>query len=219
MGKVKPNESIDMRGKKITTFILYNAFEKLKTLKDGEVLEVITENYAPIESDMGAWCRMTGHKIVELEKDESYHRYYIEKGIPKEKGRKLAIVISNPGLEELLSPLGFALGGALGGIDVYIYFQGPAVKVLKKGFKEKLHGISSLFSGFARKGLAKTGHIPPQEKITQLKELDAHFYICGPSMEHFGVKKSELLFDDVIVAEYLTFFEVMDRADIHIFLQ
>ena len=63
------------------------------------------------------------------------------------------------------------------------------------------------------------GHIPPQDKLRQLKELGVHFYICGPSMEHFGVKKNKLIFDDVIVAEYLTFMEIMDKADIHIFLQ
>ena len=80
---------------------------------------------------------MTGHKLVEVEKEENYQKYFIEKAIPKEKEKKLAFVISNPGLEELISPLGFALGAALGGIDVYIYFQGPAVKVLKKNFKEK----------------------------------------------------------------------------------
>jgi predicted peroxiredoxin/TusA-related sulfurtransferase len=219
MSKISANESIDMRVKKITTFILYHAVEKLQDMKEGEVLEVITENFDPIESDIKAWCRMTGHRLVELEKEENYQRYYIEKATLKEKEKKLALVISDPGLEELLSPLGFALGAALGQIDVYIYFQGPAVKVLKKDFKEKLHGINRFFSSFARKGLADIGHIPPQDKLRQLKELGVHFYICGPSMEHFGVKKNELIFDDVIVAEYLTFMEIMDKADIHIFLQ
>jgi len=219
MGKTSVKESIDMRGKKITTFILYNAVVKLRDMQEGEVLEIITEDFEPIENDIRAWCRMTGHKLMELQKEGNYQRYNVQKAIPKEKEKDLALVISNPGLEELLSPLGFALGAALEGIDVYIYFQGPAVKVLKEDFKEKLHGINRLFSSFARKGLAKTGHIPPQDKIRQLRELGAHFYVCGPSMEHFGVKKSQLIFDDVIVAEYLTFMEIMNKADIHIFLQ
>ena len=219
MGELSAKESIDMRGKKITTFILYNAVMKLKEMKEGEVLEIITEDSEPIESDIRAWCRMTGHNLVELEKEANYQRYYIEKAMPKEKENKLALVISNPGLEELISPLGFALGAALGGTDVYIYFQGPGVKVLKKNFKEKLRGINRPFSNFARKGLAKIGHIPPQDKLRQLRELGVHFYICGPSMDHFGVKKSELIFDEVVMAEYLTFVEIMKKADIHIFLQ
>jgi len=219
MGEISAKESIDMGGKKITTFILYNAVTRLKDMKEGEVLEIITEDFDPIESDIRAWCRMTGHNLVQLEKKANYQRYYIEKAIPKEQENKLAVVISNPGLEELISPLGFALGAALGGTDVYIYFQGPGVKVLKRNFKEKPHGINRPFSNFARKGLAKIGHIPPQDKLRQLRELGVHFYICGPSMEHFGVKKSELIFDDVVMAEYLTFVEIMKKADIHIFLQ
>ena len=40
------------------------------------------------------------------------------------QGKKVAMVISNSGLEELLSPLGFALGAALEGMEVHMYFQG-----------------------------------------------------------------------------------------------
>ncbi len=38
-------------------------------------------------------------------------------------------------------------------------------------------------------------------------------------MEHFRVKKSDLVFDDVMVGEYLTFMEVMNETDIHFFPQ
>ena len=62
-------------------------------------------------------------------------------------------------------------------------------------------------------------HIPPQDKLRQLRQLGGRFYVCGPSMDHFGVKKSELVFDDAVVAEYFTFVEVMRSADIHVFLQ
>ncbi len=208
-----------MRGKKITTFILHGAVMKLRDMKEGELLEIITDDFEPIEGDIRAWCRMTGNNLVELNRESGSETYYVDKRPPREKENTLALVVSDAGLEELLSPLGFALGAALGGTDVYIYFQGPAVKVLEKNFREKLHGIMRPFSGFARKGLAQIGHIPPQEKLGQLKELGAHFYICGPSMEHFGVKRSALIFDDVTVSEYLAFMEIMKKADIHIFLQ
>jgi predicted peroxiredoxin/TusA-related sulfurtransferase len=219
MARVSPKLSVDMRGKKITTFILYHAVMKLSEMSEGDVLEIVTDAFEPIGSDIRAWCRMTGHKLVDFEKPAEGEKYYVQKAAPKEEERKLALVISDTGLEELISPLGFALGSALAGTEVYIYFQGPAVKVLRKGFKEVLHGISRPFSGFARKGLADIGHVPPQDKLRQLRQLGASFYVCGPSMEHFGVEKDDLMFDDVIVSEYLTFLEVMDKADIHIFLQ
>lgn len=218
MSTITAKTSIDMRGKTITTFILYDAVKQLQKMSDGEVLEIVTDNYAAIESDMNAWSRMTGQKLLEVEKNTAYHRYYVEKAPFKKQGKTLAIVISNSGLEELISPLGFALGAALEGLDVSLYFQGPAVRVLKKGFKGQLKGFSKPFSGFARKGMAQTGHIPPQDKIRQLKDLGAHVYLCGPSMDHFGVKQDELIFDDVIIAEYLTFMEIMANADIQFYL-
>jgi len=219
MGKQPATRSVDTRGKRITTFILYDAVMKLRDMAEGEVLEILAELFEAIESDVRAWCRMTGHGLEGLETEADYQKYYIRKAAPKDSEHKLALVISNAGLEELISPLGFALGAALGGTHVSIYFQGPAVRVLTKNFREKLHGIRQPFSAFARKGLAKIGHVPPQEKLRQLRELGAQLYVCGPSMEHFGVRKSELIFDDVRVAEYLTFIEVMNGADVHIFLQ
>ena len=140
----------------------------------------------------------------------------IERGEPERSGHSLAAVISDDGLFELLSPLGFALAAALEGHDVSLYFQGPAVRVLAKGYTPKMHGLSRPFSRFPRSGLAKAGHIGPQEKIDQLLELGARLYACGPSMEHFRVSADDLAFEGVTISAYLTFMEQMGRADIHI---
>ena len=209
MGKISANRSIDMRGKTITPFILYHTVKSLKDMQEGEILEVNTDKFEAIENDINAWSRMTGNRLLEMETGDNYQRYFIEKVNIKKSERKLAMIISDPGLEKLLSPLGLALSAALSGTDVYLYFQGPAVRVLKKNFKAKLSGIQKPFSSFARKEMAKAGHLPPQDKLEQLKELGARIYICGGSMDPFGVKKSELIFDDVIVAEYLTFLEII----------
>jgi predicted peroxiredoxin len=128
-------------------------------------------------------------------------------------------VISNAGLEELLSPLAFVLAAALEGTDVSIYFQGPAVKVVTKRFTPRLHGLNRPFSRFARRGLNKIGHVSPHEKLAELRRLGAHLYVCGPSMQHFKVREDDLIFDDIVVAAYLTFVAVMLRADVHLFVQ
>ena len=36
---------------------------------------------------------------------------------------------------------------------------------------------------------------------------------------HFKVAKADLAFDEVTISEYLTFMEIMARADIHLFVQ
>lgn len=219
MGKISADRSIDMRGKTITPFILYYTVKNLKDMQEGEILEVNTDKFEAIENDINAWSRMTGNPLMELETGSNYQRYYIKKITADRPEKKLAMIIPDPGLEHLLSPLGLALSAALSGTDVYLYFQGPATRVLKKNFTARLSGIQKPFSSFARNQMAKAGHLPPQDKIHQLKELGAQFYICGGSMAPFGVRKSDLIFNDVIVAEYLTFLEVMNKADIQVFLQ
>ena len=211
--------SLDMRGKTITTFIAYQAAGQLAALADGQTLELITDAGEDIDNDIRAWCRVVGQELVSASSSDGTSTYVIGKPPRRRAGRRLAAVISDPGLQELLSPLGFALAAALEGAEVSLYFQGPAVRVLAKGFTEKLHGPARPFSRFARAGLARAGHVPAQQKIGQLQALGAHLFACGPSMRHFKVAKSDLAFPGVTVAEYLTFMGTMARADIHLFIQ
>jgi len=96
-------------------------------------------------------------------------------------------------------------------------FQGPAVLVVTKSFVDRMHGPRSLFSRFARAQLSAAGHIPAQQKIAQLQRLGARIYVCGPSMANFKVRPSDITFDGVIVAEYLTFMEVRTKSDIYLY--
>ncbi len=121
-------------------------------------------------------------------------------------------------MDKLISPLGLALGDTLSGAEVSIYFQGPGVRLLKLGYRSKLSGLGRPFTKIARDGLKKMGHLPPRDKIHQLKALGARFYICGGSIQPFGASKSELIFEDIIIAEYFTFLEVMNETDIKIYL-
>jgi predicted peroxiredoxin/TusA-related sulfurtransferase len=211
--------SLDMRGKTITTFIAYQTATRLAGLADGEALELLTDASDDIDNDIRAWCRAAGQELVGVQRTGDSRTYVIGKPSARRPARRLAAVVSDPGLEELLSPLGFALAAALEGAEVSLYFQGPAVRVLAKGFTEKLHGPARPFSRFARAGLTRAGHVPAQEKIRQLQTLGTHLFACGPSMRHFKVARSDLAFADVTVAEYLTFMEIMARADIQLFVQ
>lgn len=218
MTDTKTMPSLDLRGKTITTYILYAIHDALTALSEGERVEVVTDAFPASEPDLQAWSRATGHALVDVAPDGDVRRFVFEKGPPSRSGHKLAAIIGDDGLFELLSPLGFALAAALEGHDVSLYFQGPAVRVLGSRYVARMHGLGRPFSRFPRRGLAKVGHVAPEEKVAQLQELGARIYACGPSMEHFGVDPSELAFDQVTVCEYPTFMEEMDSADMHLFV-
>ena len=213
-----PSTSLDRRGRTITTFVVYDAAAELEHLSEGDVLEVVTDEFEPFEPDIGAWCQATGHVLLASEAIPEGHRFLIEKRSPKVKDTSLAMVISSDGLDELLSPLGFALGAALEGMEVHLYFQGPAVHVLAKGFRPKLRGWARPFSRFAASGMAKAGHIPAQDKLRQLRSLGAHIYVCGGSMPAFKVRREDLIFEDLPIVEYLSFVPVLEDADIQLYV-
>jgi TusA-related sulfurtransferase/predicted peroxiredoxin len=217
METIAATNSLDRRGRTITTFVAFDATTALEGMNDGEVLEVITDDYEAFEHDISAWCNARGHTLLATEAVTGGLRFLIEKGPPTPKTTGLAMVISTDGLEELLSPLAFALAAALEGIEVNLYFQGPAVHVLSDGFRPKLSGWARPFSRFAAAGMTKSGHIPAQEKLRQLRILGAKIFMCAGSMDHFKVAKEDLIFDDLPLVEYLTFMAVMEHADIHIY--
>jgi TusA-related sulfurtransferase/predicted peroxiredoxin len=209
--------SLDRRGKSITTSVVFDAAVELQKMSIGERLEIITDDRQFFEHDIAAWCAAVGHKLVASDAIAGGRRFLIEKGTAVEKDTSLAMVISLAGLEELLSPLAFALAAALEGINVNVYFQGPAVRVLSRGYRPKLQGWAKPFSRFAAASMTKSGHIPAQEKLRQLRSLGANIYMCAGSMDHFKVSESDLIFDDLPLVEYLTFMAAMERADIHLY--
>ncbi|MDH3538997.1 MAG: DsrE family protein [Acidimicrobiia bacterium] len=209
---------VDARGKTISTYVVFEVATALQNMDEGAVLELLTDDYEPIDRDLTAWGSATGHRLLSSESIPSGRLFAIRKGPPKARGSSLAMVISTDGLEELLSPLGFALAAALDGMDVHLYFQGPGVRVLSRGFHPKLRGWGRPFSRFAAAGMNKTGHIPAVRKLDQLRSLGAKIYVCGASMPHFKVKKEDLIYDDVPLVAYFTFIAVMEHADVSLYM-
>ena len=180
---------LDRRGKTISTFVVFDMVAALRQMDVGARVELIIDDFGPLERDIRAWCDRTGHQLVSSEVTGPSRRVVIEKGsdIETPGSSRVAMVISEAGLEELLSPLGFALAAALEGMHVDLFFQGPAVRVLASGFRPRLSGWARPFSRFAAAGMAETGHVAAQDKLRQLEALGARFFSCGPSMLHFKV--------------------------------
>jgi predicted peroxiredoxin/TusA-related sulfurtransferase len=209
--------TVDVRGRKITTAIALAVHDRFAELPVGDEVELLTDAFPAIVPDLEAWCRTAGHELIRVSKNGESWQVRLRKREPQRNDHRVAVVVSHDGLEELLSPLGFALAGALGGAEVAIYFQGPGVHVLAPGFRPRLRGWARPFSRFARAGLEKAGHVAPVEKLQQLQALGARLYACGPSLAHFRVDPDRLAFDGVVVCEYLTFMEVMQQADVQLY--
>lgn len=218
MGTITAAKTLDRRGKTITTFIVFDATVALRSMQVGQILELLTDDIEPIEKDVAAWSRSVGHRLVGNVATATGRTFAIERGEERTEGGSLAMVISQAGLEELLSPLGFALAGALERMRVDVFVQGPAVRVLARGYRPKLGGWARPFSRFAAAGMARTGHVSAQEKFRQLRSLGATIYVCGPSMEHFKVDREDLIFDDLQIVEYLSFMSVMERSDVQLYV-
>jgi len=208
---------VDLRGLTITTAIAVAAHDKLAALEVGDEIELLVDRFPALVADLQAWCRATGHELVELAEDGESRCVTVRKGDAHLNVERVAIVVSHDGLEELLSPLGFALAAALSGAHVSVYLQGPAVRVLTPGFQPRLRGLARPFSRFARSGLEKAGHVAAAEKLQQLQKLGGQLYVCGPSLDHFRVDPATLAFEQVIVCEYLTFMEVMQQSTVQLY--
>lgn len=214
-----PEDMLDLRGRSITTFVVHELAAALEPVDVGAAIDALVDDGEAMDRDLDAWSAAVGHELRRGPTAGGAREYSVVKGTPRTDDRTMAMVLSDPGLFELLSPLGFALAASLEGIAVRLYFQAKAVRVLKAGFTPRINGAARPFSRFAARGLDRAGHVHPQEKLRQLQRRGAELYACGPSMEHFGVRRDQLVFPDVKVAAYLTFMAVMADADVHVFLQ
>ena len=167
---------LDVRGRTITTAIAWAAHEQLASLEVGGEIQLETEPFPAIVPDLEAWCRATGHELVDVRRNGKSWRLTLRKGEPRRNEHRVALVVSTDDLTELLLPLGFALAAALGGAQVAVYLAGPAVHLLAPGFRARLHGPGRPFSRFARTGLERVGHVAPADKLRQLQALGGVLY-------------------------------------------
>ena len=61
-------KSLDMRGKTITTHILFHTAQALNALGENDVQEIVTDGSPAIVSDIKAWFRMTGNAFPKEER-------------------------------------------------------------------------------------------------------------------------------------------------------
>lgn len=66
----------------------------MRKLSPGTVIKVRTDRRAAVDSDIRAWCRTTGHELVEIEEVADARDYAIRKAAEFREQPGWAIVIS-----------------------------------------------------------------------------------------------------------------------------
>ena len=74
---MKADQSLDCVGLYCPMPIVKTA-EKIKQLKQGEVLEVVADDKG-IKQDMPAWCQATGHEFLGVDEESGEIRVYVKK--------------------------------------------------------------------------------------------------------------------------------------------
>ena len=74
---MESNQSLDCMGLYCPMPIVKTA-EKIKDLKQGEVLEVVADDKG-IKHDMPAWCQSTGNEFLGIEEKDGEYRVYVRK--------------------------------------------------------------------------------------------------------------------------------------------
>jgi len=78
MNGLTPDRTIDTSGQ-CCPVPMVETNRAVKQMKPGELLEVICTDVGA-KTDLSAWCRRTGHRLVEMRQDgEKFFRFFIRK--------------------------------------------------------------------------------------------------------------------------------------------
>ena len=198
---------LDLRGTGLTTEIVARAINRLDAMKPGEALSIQVDAGEAIDNDLRSWCEATGNHLVRVDDNGDSRIYVIEKGVSMSVVHRLALVISSPDPDHLEAPLSLALAAALEDVDVSIFFEGPAVRLLAP-LPDR---------GRRRLRRARTRTLSEaHDRLQQIHDLGGHLYVSERALAEFGLSDVELAFERIIHAEYLTFLPVMEEADIQL---
>lgn len=198
--------------------VAYKIAKEMKDLEHGALVEAITRYNQGFVQDVKTWAHATGHFFLGSEKKGDKLSLLVQKGEPKTNPRSLTVVLTTAALEHVLFPLAKAFSAAILGMEVNIVFESAGVRLLKKGYRSKLSGIGGLFTGVVEK-LMKTeiGWPLPQESISMMVDLGAHIYVCGTSLEGYGVEEEELIVEQYTLEGVVTTVDLLAKTDIHLF--
>ena len=133
---------------------------------------------------------------------------------------RMTIIISDPRLDRMLTPLVLAMNAASAGIEVDILFTNWAVTALKRGEVEKLK-ISAEYAGaeaWLRERVEKAGFtLDLREIIRQMKTTGKiNLYACALAAKIWDVSRESLIPEAELMGPATFLLEHVSRAKINL---
>jgi len=209
--------------------------ENVEKIAPGQILEE-TANDPGFEKDVQSWCKMTGNKLLSLNKEKGVIKAQIQKSSAKsEEDKDTTLVVFSDDFDKALASFVIANGAASAGKEVTLFFTFWGLNVIKKaqkpsvskGFLGKMFGmmlpshsrklkLSSLHMGGM--GTKMMRMIMKNLRIDSLEDMigsaqqnGVKFVACQMSMDVMGIKKEELL-EGVEIGGVATMLEKTDSS-------
>jgi predicted peroxiredoxin len=198
----------------------YLVIQELRRKDSEAVVELVIKDDKGMLKDIVTWCSTTGYQLICSEPgNEGEMRCLIQKGEENRNDKIMTVMISTADLENLAYPFDKALGGAVLGMQVNVVFEGTGVRLLKRGYRASLSGFwGRMFTTVVENVMKdKIGWLLPQDAIAMLEELGANFYVCGPSLEGYGVREEELVVKHHTLGGTITWVDLLARSNVSVF--
>ncbi|KAG4422808.1 hypothetical protein IFR04_004030 [Cadophora malorum] len=225
VGKVMEFEAtrpvfVDGRHSASSPTVLALLLRKFNPMNPEDMIELAIKNNKGIFHDICLWCERTGNPLITSEhtsEDEDIH-CIIQKGERRSSDQKMVVVMSSANLEVIVEVLEKAIGGCVLGMDVSLFFEGTGVRLLQNGYRARCPGI---FGGFRTNKIEgecrRVGKLLPRDAIGMLEELGANFFVCGPSLEIYGVDEEEVSVAKYEVVSGVRLTDLLTQSDVNLF--
>ncbi len=202
---------------------IMKVFETMKSLKDGDVIEV-SANDPGFARDIVSWCRRTGNTLVQNIHRGNEYVALVKKGSASApavsdspKGDGKTIIVFSGDLDKVLASFIIANGAAAMGRNVTMFFTFWGLNVLRKGNRQKVKKsmVEAMFGGMMPRGVNKLKlskmnmggmgtammkMVMHQKNVDSLEELmkkamqsGIKLVACTMSMDVMGIRKEELI--------------------------
>lgn len=210
---------VDARNTTKSYIALYEVIREFNHRNPEFIIELITRDNRGVLNDISVWCETTGNVLISSEVvDEGEMRYLIQKCVLRKSvtPKMITVTISTASLDMVIYPMERAVAGAVSGMEVNIIFEGTGVRLLKKGYRATVAGFIGKFctDDIEASLKSKMGWPLPRDSMLILEELGAKFWVCGASMEEYGIRGEDLVVKNVNMGGPITWVDLLAKSDV-----